>query len=193
MSRSTRIPYLVKLALVLVFFGGAILSQFVELAGRASGSVAALPVQSTQTIAEQQEFFEKKIRPIFAESCQSCHNAETKTAGLDLSTPAGFQRGGDRGPLVNKEQPESSLLLSVVSYEHALKMPPSGKLKDEQLEVLTAWVKMGAPWPGGEKPAAASAGSNWPKNSTAREFTESEKKFWALAHLALQRPRLPTD
>ncbi len=126
---------------------------------------------------DREEFFEKKIRPLFAASCAKCHNPKAKIAGLDLTTAEGFARGGESGALVDKEKPEESRLLRAVSYDGAMKMPPTGKLKDHEIAVLTAWVKMGAPWPGAEKPAAAAA--NWPKNSSVREFTEAEKAFWS--------------
>jgi hypothetical protein len=36
-------------------------------------------------------------------------------------------------------------VLEAISYEHALKMPPSAKLPDEQIAVLRKWVIDGAP------------------------------------------------
>src|SRR5687767_11610352 len=100
-SRPHRRLRLLKVALILGVIGSAIMLQWpVALAGL-EGSA---PPQT----AEQQEFFEKKTRPLFVKNCQSCHNARVKTAGLDLSTPEGFMRGGDSGPLISREQPESS-------------------------------------------------------------------------------------
>src|SRR5262247_1366222 len=124
----------------------------------------------------QEEFFEKKIRPIFAANCQRCHNAKSKVAGLDLTTAEAFQLGGDSGPAINKEKPEESRLLKVIGYDGETKMPPSGKLKDHEIAALTEWVKMGAPWPVAVPPAAS---ESMPKNPTARSFTEAEKGFWA--------------
>src|SRR5262245_7680836 len=91
----------------------------------------------------QQEFFEKKIRPILAGSCQRCHNAKSKVAGLDLTAAEAFQRGGDSGPVINKEKPGESLLLKVIAYDGETKMPPAGKLKDHEIATLPEWVKMG--------------------------------------------------
>lgn len=125
---------------------------------------------------EQAEFFEKKIRPILAAKCQKCHSADAQVAGLDLSSAEGFVRGGESGALVNKEKPEESRLLKVIGYNDSLKMPPSGKLKDEEIEAMTHWVKMGAPWPGN---APAAAAKSWPKNSSVRAFTNEEKNWWA--------------
>jgi len=38
-------------------------------------------------------------------------------------------------------------MIRAIRYESALKMPPTGKLKTAEIESLTQWVKMGAPWP----------------------------------------------
>jgi hypothetical protein len=38
------------------------------------------------------------------------------------------------------------LLIKAVTYKDLqLKMPPTGKLSDDEIQRLTAWVKMGAP------------------------------------------------
>ncbi|MDX2032779.1 MAG: PSD1 and planctomycete cytochrome C domain-containing protein [Blastocatellia bacterium] len=135
---------------------------------------------------EQSEFFEKKIRPILATSCGACHNAKARVAGLDLSSAEGFARGGESGALIDKEKPEESRLLKVVHYDGPMKMPPTGKLKEEEIAALTAWVKMGAVWPGAEKPVAAAAAM--PKNATVRGFTEKEKAFWSFQPMKQTTP-----
>lgn len=167
MSRPDRRLRTVKVTLILGLMGSAILLQWPVVRANLEGSAAV------QTAA-QQEFFEKQIRPILVKNCQSCHNAKLKTAGLDLSTPEGFIRGGDSGPLVSKEEPETSRLLKVVSFESHIKMPPTGKLKNDEIAALTAWVKMGAPWPGATEAVATSS-----KRKASREFLETEKNFWA--------------
>lgn len=139
---------------------------------------------------EAADFFEKQVRPLLLAKCQMCHSAKAKTSGLDLSSAEGFQAGGATGPLVNKENPEASLLLKVISYEGSLKMPPMGKLKAEEIAVLTAWVKMGAPWPGAQPTVAEHKAEekNWPAKTTAREFTDEEKKFWSFQPMSHPTP-----
>jgi hypothetical protein len=68
-------------------------------------------------------------------------------AGLNLSTSTALFKGRDTGPVVIAGDPEHSLLIRAVSYTGAIKMPPTGKLPAQQIADLTAWVKMGAPWP----------------------------------------------
>src|SRR5213078_513168 len=107
--------------------------------------IAALPAWSQN--AASPEFFEKKIRPVLAASCQTCHNARMKSAGLDLSSAEGFQRGAQSGPVV-MPNPDASRLLKVIAYTEPIKMPPTVKLSEEEIADITTWVKAGAVWPG---------------------------------------------
>ena len=45
------------------------------------------------------EFFEKEIRPVFAEKCYGCHSSKLKSpmGGLVLDTKAGLKKGGNGG------------------------------------------------------------------------------------------------
>jgi Planctomycete cytochrome C. len=101
------------------------------------------------------DFFESRIRPIFTTSCAPCHTAKAHTAGLNLATPEGILHGSDSGPILQKDKPEESKILRAVSYLDRVKMPPTGKLKDEQIADIAAWVKMGAPLPAASAPTAA--------------------------------------
>src|SRR5499426_3093846 len=139
---------LTKIALVFALLSGLAASQARVVWGRVDQVASPALVQA----AAQEEFFEKKVRPIFAANCQRCHNAKSKVAGLDLTAAEAFQRGDDSGPVINKEKPEESRLLKVIGYDGETKMPPAGKLKDQEIATLTEWIKMGATWPGGIPP-----------------------------------------
>jgi Protein of unknown function (DUF1549)/Planctomycete cytochrome C len=93
------------------------------------------------------EYFETRIRPILVAKCQPCHSAALRTAGLDLSSAEGFQKGGDRGMLVQGSDPSESRLLQPIGYEGQIKMPPTGRLKSEEIAAIRQWVQMGSPWP----------------------------------------------
>src|SRR5262245_35577001 len=107
------------------------------------------PAWSQQPSPAGIEFFEKKVRPLLADNCFKCHSpAQRAKGGLTLTTRAGVLKGGDTAPAVVPGDPAKSLLLKAVGYRDPdLRMPPRGKLSDEQIADLTAWVKMGAPWP----------------------------------------------
>src|SRR5262245_14839363 len=97
---------LLKITLVLALLSGLAFLQARAVFGKVARAASPVSIQ-----AAQEEFFEKRIRPIFAASCQRCHNPRSKVAGLDLTTAEAFQRGGDGGPVINKEKPEESRLL----------------------------------------------------------------------------------
>ncbi len=114
-----------------------------------ASALAAVPATDKASI----EFFEKNIRPIFAERCYKCHSsAEGKAkGGLTLDTREGWAKGGDTGPAIVPGKPDASLLLKALSYtDDELKMPPKkegGKLPDAQIATLREWIAMGAPDP----------------------------------------------
>ncbi len=115
------------------------------------------------------------MRPLLVERCWSCHgNLERPKGGLRLTSRTGLLKGGDGGPAAVAGDPSGSPLVQAIRYEHDRKMPPKGKLKDREIEVLTRWVTMGIPWPDRQ------AASGSPKVSkTAAPFTEAQKRFWA--------------
>ncbi len=92
------------------------------------------------------QFFDKEVRPLLETNCLKCHNGETKRAGLDLSRRESILRGGESGPAVSLEAPETSRLLRAIRYtDPELKMPPTGPLPPRSVEILTTWVKRGMP------------------------------------------------
>ncbi len=123
------------------------------------------------------DFFEKSVRPVLVENCQGCHNPKLKRAGLDLTTGEGFYKGADSGLLIDAEHPEKSRILEATSYLERVKMPPSGKLKDQDLVALNAWVKAGAVWPGVDPQLIADARSQ--SSDSGKKFTNRQQSFWS--------------
>jgi hypothetical protein len=114
-----------------------------------SGTLHASPVSPEAT---EIEFFETKIRPIFAEHCYQCHSdkAEKVKGGLRLDSAEGLLKGGKTGAAVVPHEPDASLLIKAVRYtDPDLQMPPKDKkLEVGQIASLEEWVKLGAPVPG---------------------------------------------
>ena len=118
-------------------------------AGRSAVAVATPAPQ--QLSAQDLQFFEARIRPIFADRCYKCHSrlADKIKGGLMLDTREGMVHGGDTGPAVVPGKPEDSLIIDAVSYRDAdLQMPPKGdRLSEAQVADLTEWIRRGAPDP----------------------------------------------
>src|SRR5204863_7618071 len=93
------------------------------------------------------DLFEKKVRPVLVRDCLSCHGPGKAKGGLRLDSRAGLLRGGDRGPAVDPDDPDGSLLLRAVRHDGPVKMPPAGRLTAAEIADLTAWVRQGLPWP----------------------------------------------
>jgi hypothetical protein len=123
--------------------------------------------------ADGLEFFEKKIRPLLAERCYECHSQGKKVkGGLRLDTDGGWLAGGDSGPAVQAGNPDASLLIKAIRYtDRDLKMPPKKKLPPEEVALLEAWVKRGAP-----APTANIAGTRAKQVGLS---IEEGRKFWA--------------
>ena len=128
---------------------------FVALLSVASVLPATCLAETSALDAEELQFFENRIRPLFVERCVGCHSPQSKNGkalapkgGLRLDSRAGWLRGGDTGRVVVPGRPDDSLLIAAVRYESAdLQMPPDGKLTQAQIDDLARWVQMGAPDP----------------------------------------------
>jgi Protein of unknown function (DUF1553)/Protein of unknown function (DUF1549)/Planctomycete cytochrome C len=121
--------------------------------------------------AEQEKFFEAKIRPVLIEQCYECHAADSKKirANLTLDSREGLRKGGDSGPAIVAGNPAKSLLIEVMTTKDAdRQMPPKKKLAENVIEDFKTWVKMGAPDPrdGG-------------KIAKQEIDIEAGRKFWA--------------
>src|SRR5262245_45645313 len=78
-----------------------------------------LAFPATPSMAEDRaaiDFFEKSIRPLIVEKCQSCHGAAKAKAGLRLMDRESLLKGGDSGPAVVPNAPEESRLIQAVRY-----------------------------------------------------------------------------
>jgi mono/diheme cytochrome c family protein len=129
--------------------------------------------------------FERRIRPLLAEHCVSCHGAEKQKGGLRLDSPEGLRTGGDKGAVLVEGQPTESLLIRAVSYtDEELKMPPKTRLSPAQVKLLSDWIASGAPMPapapGSVSPAPRASGFT---------ITPEARAHWAFQPVA--RPPVP--
>src|SRR5436305_4572950 len=90
-------------------------------------------------------FYERDVLPILKANCYKCHADGKAKGNLSLTTRGAILKGGDLGPAVSLDKPGESNLLAAIQYKDGLEMPPAGKLKPDQIETLTKWVKAGLP------------------------------------------------
>lgn len=130
--------------------------------------------------ADNDAFFESRVRPVLVEHCHKCHGAAKQQASLRLDSAAALAKGGDTGPVVVAGQPDKSPLIQAVRYGGEARMPPKGKLPAAVIADLEKWVRDGARWPAGDKAVAASG---------PPDPLEARKTHWAFRPVA--NPPLP--
>jgi mono/diheme cytochrome c family protein len=92
--------------------------------------------------------FNRDVRPILSNNCYACHGPDDKVrkADLRLDTRDGAT---ENGAVVPGRPDESELIRRVRSDESGEVMPPpktGKKLTGREVELLTEWVKQGAPY-----------------------------------------------
>lgn len=158
------------------------------------GAVCVLGFQAQALAAEPDaaaiEFFEQKIRPIFATHCAECHSTAGKKhlGGLLLDSRDGWLRGGDSGAVIVPGDPEKSLLiLAVRQTDKDLRMPPKQKLTDTQIADLEAWIKGGAV---DSREATVGAVDKLQTRPKYGMSLEEGRRFWSF--IPVSEPSLPT-
>jgi hypothetical protein len=138
-------------------------------------AVCSLPclLSADDFSAEDLESFEKSIRPLLIENCISCHGQEKQEGGLSLATRELMIQGGDSGAAVVPGKPDESLLVEAIEYLHEPKMPPGGKLKAPQIELVRKWIKSGVAWPNNSAIATETT------TAARSQITEKHKQWWA--------------
>jgi cytochrome c553 len=132
------------------------------------------------------EFFEAKIRPILVARCFECHGEEEGSGGLHLTSRAEILEGGDTGPAIDLKNIDESLLVQAIRYTGDNDMPPDSKLPAEEIELLTEWVKRGAPWP------ADSAGAKQ-KSEEAFDLAKRKAEHWCWKEISKPQPPVVRD
>ena len=143
------------------------------------------PEPAQLTDDEALAFFEAEVLPVLKQHCFDCHGGGDKVnAGFVLTNREDLVAGGDSGPAIDLESPLDSLLLSAINYE-SYEMPPTGKLPQADIDNLTKWIELGAPWKGeGLKPKSVGTKHAVPT------VNEQTKQWWS--YQKPQRPEPPS-
>jgi len=158
------------------------LSTFLLAVATLLTSTMCANAQEKKPTAAAIQFFESKVRPVLVEYCFECHADKKHKGGLKVDSLAALLEGGDQGPAIVPGHPEKSLLVKAINHESPqLKMPKNKKLKRDDIDAVTQWIKMGAPWPGDGKAVAPRKG----------EFVISDKDRAHWAYQPVKRPDVP--
>jgi len=94
---------------------------------------------------DERDFFENKIRPALVKHCYQCHSADSENigGGLLLDSRDSVREGGQSGPAIVAGEPDESLLIQAIRYDH-VEMPPDNPLPEAVVNDFVTWVRRGA-------------------------------------------------
>jgi len=134
-------------------------------------------------------FFEKEVRPILEKRCVKCHGGEKVEGKLNFASRATLLKGGVSGAAIDWEDHTKSLFVTAINYTDIdYEMPPTGKLRQKEIETLTKWVASGLPWTPGEKGYLADPGGAIAEHHGPPSIEEG-KDYWAYQKVV--KPALP--
>lgn len=110
------------------------------IGGGCLGSLALATWTAAASSAAPKPSMPERAALLLQTRCLSCHDAEKKSGGVDLSSRSGVEAAGAAG---NGDLRANRLLRAVTSG----RMPPAGKLPTEEIALLREWVASGAAYP----------------------------------------------
>lgn len=139
--------------------------------------VGILSCAANLLAAEADDLFAKRVGPLFAAKCISCHGQNEQKGGLDLSTAKASFAGGESGEVIVAGKPEASRLLELIlpgKDGAAPEMPKKGTpFTAAEAADIRAWI---------------AAGAKWPQGLVLQEASRADKSFWSLQPL---KPSVP--
>jgi hypothetical protein len=166
-------------------------SLVTSLALVALAAQAPLATAMESVPAQQEKFFESRVRPLLVEKCQSCHGPQVAEAGLRIDSRPRLLAGSDTGAVVVPGDADNSRLIAAIRHVGDVSsMPPDGRLTADEVGVLEAWVAGGLPWsgPGGDDSAAPTR-----EEEMQTRLAASRASHWAFRPIAsLEPPPSPT-
>lgn len=126
--------------------------------------------------AEASSLFEQKVKPALEAKCLTCHKADNKKGGFDLSTREAMLVGGDDGVGLVPGKPDDSPVYAWAIPHDGKKpeMPKKGEtLTAEEAKALREWIEQGAVWP---------------DKLVLKEKAKADKSFWSFLPLSKANP-----
>ena len=105
--------------------------------------VWAAVAQSSDEVSSAAQDFDRKIAPLIAERCLSCHSGVEPKGKLDLSSRELAMIGGESGVAIDPGKLATSLLWENIDSDQ---MPPKKPLSADEKEKLRTWIESGAKW-----------------------------------------------
>jgi mono/diheme cytochrome c family protein len=130
------------------------------------------------------DLFKSQVRAILIKNCIDCHGGDEVQSGLDLATRKGLLRGGAHGPAIVPGKSADSNVVRFISHKEKPYMPEgSDKLPPKQIDAITRWIDLGAPY---DQPLVENPRD--PDSWVNAVVPEKAREFWAFRPLANVQP-----
>ena len=146
-----------------------------------SAALAQAPKPETVSAADGVKFYDAQVKPVLKANCLPCHSAGA-SGGLRLTDRESILKGGVSGPSVLLDKPNESLLVKAVHYD-GKQMPPSGKMAQANIDLLTKWVQIGLPM------SATTVADSGPVKKGPPPVNAETMRFWSFR--PVKRPTVP--
>jgi hypothetical protein len=146
--------------------------------------------------AADQQFYTEKVKPLLVKHCYNCHShAGGEASGeLVLDSRNSIIKGGDRGPAIVAGDPSKSLLIKAINYNDSdLQMPEKGKLAQAEIDILTEWVKRGAPWNNDTVVKNSSPAGMMKTRPRGGKLTDADRAYWVFQPVKAVEPPAVAD
>jgi hypothetical protein len=107
-------------------------------------ALGAFPLPGAAAAEGEKITFQDHALPILRQRCGSCHDPDTKTAGLDVTSFVGIMQGGGSGEVITPGDASGSYLFRLVTHEDEPTMPPdSPPIPQAEQDILRKWIDGG--------------------------------------------------
>lgn len=161
----------------------AVMLGLLVLTPASHGFALQAPSENEKLSAEQEEFFEVKIRPVLVKNCYGCHSQQTGKArgGLMLDTREAIRAGGDSGEGVVPGALDEGTIWSAINFDE-WEMPPGKPLAKNEIADIRTWIEMGAPDPRVTKIGSIKT------EITSADIAAAKESFWSFQSLKISNP-----
>jgi len=142
--------------------------------------VGCTPVRGDEPTEQAgKALFQAEVREILAHHCLKCHGGETVEAEFSLINSETLRKGGVSGPAVEPGNPRASRLYQRITHAVQPGMPfRQPKLSDRQIDSVTRWIELGAPY---DKPLAEQSANS--ADWTEKTIVPAAREHWAFRPL----------
>jgi len=139
------------------------------LCGAALGCAAGLAQTAPKST------FTTDVAPLLTRKCLECHGQVASMSNLDLRTREGALKGGQHGAAITPGDAAASRLYRHLTGQQQPQMPLGGRLTDQEIATVKAWIDGGAGWDNGVTLVAPAK----PAATSENTFTDQQRRYWA--------------